>query len=139
MPKVRVSKESVKPPEALPESIYQYRLGGFKPKFSKDKGSINLNPQMKVINHPTLNGKYIFNNLNTKAGWILKAFVENLGLKMVEVGEDLDMPGEFTGPEDDPTKWVYRGPLLGRTGKVKVIQSDNTRGGIKNEIEEWLK
>lgn len=139
MPKVRVSKESVKAPEALPEGIYQYRLAGFKPQLSKDRGSINLNPQMMVINHPTLNGKHIFLNLNTKAGWILKAFVENLGLQMVEVGEDLDMPGQFDGPDEEPKNWKYTGPLLGRTGRVKVIQADNTKGGIKNEIEEWLK
>jgi hypothetical protein len=119
-----MSKESLKGLPPIPGGIFEFRVDGFKPKFSKGKDSVNLNPIIKIINNndPELNNKPIFENLNTNAGWVMNDFIHALGLEMVDNGDNVDIPGEFTGPDSDPSKWVYNGPILGRTGTVELVQ-----------------
>ena len=135
MATVKVNKDSLKGAEPHPEGIYEFRCDGFKPSFSKDRESINLNPQLKIVSHLTLNGKAIWCNLNTKAGWIMDAFVKSLGMEMVITGNDAALPGDFNGPDEDPKAWQYVGPLVGKVGKVKLIVVDNTKGKTKNDVE----
>ncbi len=76
MPVLTVSAETVegKPPKEA--GIYQVQLVGFKPKMSKNGDSINLNPQMKIVNHPVaeFNGDYVSDFLNTLFGSTVAAF-----------------------------------------------------------------
>lgn len=138
MPKLTASKEEVKGQSAMNEGMITVRLDGFKPKFSKDHGSINLNPDMKVINHPEYNGRVLFENLNTKAKWIWKDFCHCFGVPLVEVGGDIEFPGDFAGAEDAPENWQYSGPLLGQTGQIYIVQKDDTKGGIKNVVKFYV-
>lgn len=139
MPQIRIGKEALKGFEALPAGIYELRLDGFEPKWSKDKQSVNLRPKLTVVNHPdsSINdGKHrAFENLNTQAGWVLIDFCHGFGHPMTgeEPGvpmeqwtsPDAGLPGEFqpnpTEP-NNPEKWTYVGPLLGAVCKVEIIQ-----------------
>jgi hypothetical protein len=137
-PRLTASKEEVKGMEAFPEGLYTFRLDGFKPKFSKDRGSVNLNPVLKIINHSTLNDRILFENLNTKAQWIWPEFCHAFGVPLGEEKGEFVFPGDFPGDENNPESWNYIGPLLGQTGKIYVIQADNTKGGIKNAAKQYI-
>jgi hypothetical protein len=138
MPKLKASAEEVKGLPPMQAGLVTVRLDGFTPKFSKDRGSVNLNPTMKVINHAEYNDRAVFENLNTKGKWVWKDFCHAFGVAMVENNGDYEFPGDFDGPEDDPEKWQYRGPLLGQTAQIQVIQADNTKGGIANKIQFYV-
>lgn len=140
MVRITVSKEKMKGREPHPAGIYEFRVSGFKPKLSKNGDSVNLNPVLQIINHPKLNGKRLFFNMNTNAGWLLSAFCNNIKTPMVPTsdGASFDLPGEFNGPQTDPTKWVYAGPMLGRTGKCELGLVDDTKGGQRNELTKFL-
>lgn len=138
MPRLTASKEEIKGLPLLPEGMYAVRLDGFKPKHSKDKQSINLNPQMKVINHADYNDRVVFDNLNTKAKWIWKDFCHAFGIPLGENSTgDIEFPGVFDGPEDNPEGWQYRGPLVGQTAQLYLVQADNGRGGVNNKIKYY--
>jgi len=139
MPRLTVSKDDLKGGPLLPEGLYTVRLDGFKPSWSKNRGSVNLNPQMKVINHAEHNDRQAFTNLNSKARWIWPDFHHCFGVLMPssENGANVDFIG-FDGPDDEPDKWTYNGPLLGQVGQVYIIQADNTQGGVKNEIKYYV-
>lgn len=125
-PRMGVSTESLKGQPPLPVGIYHFRLDGFKPKKSKAGTSTNFNPVLKVINHPSLNDRDIFCNLNTGAGFIQLALVHALGLQMEVEGDTAYMPGKFIedpGDPDNVEKWRYEGPLLGRTGRLEVWET----------------
>jgi|ERR1700756_2111750 len=140
MPRLTATKEEIKGAPPMNEGMVTVRLDGFKPKFSKDKGSVNLNPTLKVINHAEYNDRPIFENLNTKGKWVWKDFCHAFGVPLVENGPngDLEFPGEFDGPEDDPEKWEYRGPLLGQQAQLYLVQADNTKGAIKNAVKYYV-
>ena len=140
MPKITVAKDKMKGREPHPEGIYEFRVQGFKPGLSKKKDSVNLNPLLRIVNHPTLNGKPIFFNCNTNAGWLMDLFLNSIGLEMVKdvASGDYNMPGDFNGPEGDPAKWQYAGPIIGRTGKCELILTDDTKGGKRNEVKQWF-
>lgn len=140
MPTIRVPKDKLKGFEALPPGIYQLRLDGFEPKFSKDKSSINLRPKLTVVNNQNndLNdGKHrAFENLNSQAGWVLIDFCHAFGHRMSGEEEgvpmeqwsspDAGLPGEFVpNPTDpnNPEKWTYTGPLLGQVGTVEIVET----------------
>lgn len=138
MPKLTASKEEIKGLPPMAEGIVTVRLDGFEPKLASKKDSVNLNPLMKVINHAEYNDRRIFENLNTKGKWVWKDFCHAFGVPLQEVGGDFEFPGEFDGPEDDPTKWQYRGPLLGQQAQLYVVQADDTKGGIKNAVKYYI-
>lgn len=124
MPKLTASSEDIKGLPQMKEGMLTVRLDGFKPAFSKDRGSVNLNPTMKVINHSEYNDRQVFENLNTKAKFIWKDFCHGFGVPLLAVGDDFEFPGEFDGPEDQPDKWEYRGPLLGQQAQLYIVQTD---------------
>ena len=129
------SKEEIKGLAPVPEGLYTIRCDGFKPAFSKDKGSVNLNPILKITNHAEYNDRVIFDNLNTKAKWIWKDFCHCLGVPLPEdAAGDFEFPGNFEGNDSEPEKWVYTGPVTGQLGQVYVVQSvynDKTSNKIK--------
>jgi len=138
MPRMGVSTESLKGMPTMPQDIYTVRLDGFEPRFSKDRGSVNLNPKLVVINHPTLNDRRVFDNLNSKAGWIQLDFCHAFGLPMLVEGDTSFIPGEFQGPDNDPERWSYVGPLTGRLAKAEVAEVDNQRGGTRNAVKRYI-
>jgi len=139
VPKLTASKEEVKGLPPMGEGLITVRLDSFTPKLSAKKDSVNLNPVMKVINHAEYNDRVVFENLNTKGKWVWKDFCHAFGVPLVEGSNgDVEFPGNFDGPEDDPTKWQYRGPLIGQQAQVYLIQADNTKGGIANKIKYYV-
>lgn len=146
MPKLTASKDKIEGLPPLPEGIYAFRLDGFKPAKASKGGSVNLNPIMKVINHPEYNDRNIFENLNTKGEWVWKDFCHALGVELPMDGADsYEFPGTFNCrvhgdqcPQDDPQNWDYTGPLLGQVGQCYQVQADNTRGGIINKTKYYV-
>jgi hypothetical protein len=134
--RLTASKDEIKGLPAMNEGLVTLRLDGFKPKFSKDKGSVNLNPILKITNHPEYNDRVVFENLNTKGKWVWKDFCHAFGVPMVELpGGDFEFPGDFAGADDNPESWQYSGPLVGQLGQVYLVQADDTKGGIKNAVK----
>lgn len=139
MPRLTASKEEVKGQPAMAEGLVTIRLDGFEPKLASKKDSVNLNPTLKIINHPEHNDRRVFENLNTKAKWVWKDFCHAFGVPLLEATNgDVEFPGDFDGPEDDPTKWQYRGPLTGQQAQAYLIQSDDTKGGIRNAVKYYV-
>lgn len=151
MPKLTFSKEKVE--QSFPvvdEGIYEIRCDGFTPKKNKDwdnKPSINLNPVLTLIGSdngmpvPTLgNGKpmTIMYSLNTSAEWIMSDFCHCFGLPLEKVNDtEFTIPGDFQGPEGDPSQWQYRGPLMGRKGKVFLVKTDY-KGKPQNKVKYFV-
>jgi hypothetical protein len=145
MPKMSASKEEVKGLPLMNEGLVQVRLDGFKPQLSKKKDSVNLNPQMKVVNHAEYNDRNVFDNLNTKGKWVWGDFCHAFGVPMVQVGDDFEFPGDFVckshGAEckgDDPENWDYVGPLTGQVGQLYLVQGDNGKGGLVNKTKYYV-
>ncbi len=146
MPRLTASKEEVKGQSPMPEGLVTIRLDSFEPKFSKDKGSINLNPTLKIINHAEHNDRRVFENLNTKAKWVWKDFCHAFGVPLIiDASGDVEFPGNFDCSNhgeacdgSDPTNWQYRGPLVGQQAQAYLIQSDDTKGGIRNAIKYYV-
>ena len=137
-PRLTASKEAVQGPAPMPEGMYTVRFDGFDPKYAKDKQSVNLNPKLKVINHPEYNDRPIFDNWNTKAVWLWPDYHHAFGVPIAkDGGGDYEFVG-FDGPEDDPTKWQYNGPLIGQQAQLYLVQADNTKGGVKNAIKYYV-
>jgi hypothetical protein len=139
MPRLTASKEDIKGLPPLPEGLYTFRCEGFKPKFSKDKNSINLNPIMKITNHATYNDRSVFENLNTKGKWVWKDFCHCFGVPLIEDGAgDFEFPGDFVGADDNPESWQYTGPLVGQIGQAYIVQKDDTKGGVANAVKFYV-
>lgn len=139
MPKLTASKEEIKGLPPMKEGMLTVRLDGFKPKWSKDKGSVNLNPEMTVINHAEYNDRKVFDNLNTKGKWVWKDFCHAFGVPMAEDSNgDFEFPGDWDTPDgkdaSEPENWIYRGPLLGQTAQLYIIQS-SYNGQDNNKIK----
>lgn len=119
------SKEQLSGKPPVPAGWYQLRLTGFKPKVVGKDGdkSISFNPQIEVINNPEHDGGKVWENLNSKAGWIINDLCHACGQPLVEVQDgnqgteaaSFTMPGVWinsdTSPEE-PEKWEYQGPLM---------------------------
>ena len=138
MPKITFSKESLEPKPPIPDGLYEVRLEGFEPKYSKDRTSINLNPVLKIINHPTETGRRVFDNLNSSAAWIIEGFTNAFGLELVSDGSGgFNIPGDFNGPEDNPEQWSYTGPLTGCVAKV-FLKRVTYNGKESSKIDQWF-
>jgi hypothetical protein len=148
MPQIRVNKETLKGFEQLPVGTYTLRLDGFEPKFSQDKKSVNLRPKLVVVGNanPELNdGKHrAFDTLNSQAGWIHIEFCHGFGLQLdgEENGVPMEnwsaptvgIPGQFNpdpADADNPEKWTYEGPLLGKTTQVEIVSIPGFKKGTK--------
>jgi hypothetical protein len=138
VPRLTASKEEVKGPPPMPEGLYTLRCDGFKPRWSKDKGSVNLNPILKITNHHEHNDRIVFENLNTKAKWIWTDFSHAFGVPYPDATGSYDFPGDFPGDKDNPETWQYVGPLLGQLCQVYLVQADDTKGGVKNAIKFYV-
>jgi hypothetical protein len=147
--KFSASKDEIKGLPAIPEGMYEVRLDAFKCTFSKDKQSVNLNPQMRIVGHSQHNDRLPgFFSLNTKAKFLWMDFCHCFGVPVpVDGAGEYEFPGNFGDfAEDEPEKWDYRGPLLGQTGQVYVIQGParDKQGNIKpgadprNEIKFFV-
>jgi hypothetical protein len=136
MPRLTASREQVQG-ECLPEEMYEVRLDGFKPKWSKDRSSVNLNPILRVINHSKFNDKPLFESLNSGAPWIWPDFHHCFGVSCPRDAKgDYEFAG-FDGPDDNPEVWMYSGPLLGQTGRVYVIQREYN-GRMQNAVKFYV-
>ena len=139
MPKLTANKEEINGLPPMGEGMVTVRLDGFDPKLAKKKDSVNLNPQMKIINHAEYNDRNVFENLNTKGKWVWKDFCHAFGVPLVETPNGaVEFPGNFDGPEEDPTKWQYHGPLTGQQAQLYLIQGDNGSGGINNKVKYYV-
>lgn len=141
MPKIGASKEQLKGLPPLPPGIYHVRLDKFEPKKPKKPGSdsVNLNPVLKIINHPTLNDRIVFFSFNTAFSPNILEFCHGFGERLVADGEDMNIPGEFVPlDEPDPTKWTYMGPLSGRTARVELTEKDNGKGGKNIAVKKFF-
>ena len=137
MSKISFSKEQLEG-NVYPPGLYDLRLEGFEPAWSKKRDSVNLNPVLKIVNHPTLNNKRVFDNLNSSAGWILEAFCHAFGHAFVpNANGGGDMPGDFPGPEDDPEQWHYVGPLTGCVAKV-MLKTTSYNGKDSTKVDQWI-
>lgn len=137
MAKIGFSKEELSG-NVIPEGLYEIRLEGFEPELSSKKTSINLNPVLKVVNHQTLNGKRVFDNLNSGASWIITAFSHAFGQPLTpNASGGGDIPGEFMGPDDQPDKWQYVGPLQGMVGKA-MVKTTTYNGKENSKIDQWI-
>jgi hypothetical protein len=135
MAKISVPKTQLEGFTTVPAGVYEVRLDGFKPVLSKKKDSVNLEPVLHIINHPNQNDQRLFEHMNTGC-WYMQDVVHAFGLEMVDNGDKLDIPGEFLGPDNDPTQWSYTGPLVGRTAKVRTIVGEyNSKP--QTYIDQW--
>jgi len=151
MPKMSIPSKSLQPPDPIPPGIYDVMLTGFKPTLSKQKEgktqSINLNPQMKIINSTetdaegkSLNGKPIFENLNMQAGWVIKDLIHSFGQDFVPspTPDDPDAKGVpgfdiwDTADMKSPQTWPpYNGPLLNEVGRLEIVQVPGATASAK--------
>jgi hypothetical protein len=139
MPKITVNKESLEGLPSLPAGTYDVRLDGFKPRKSKKGDSVNLNAIFKVINNPTYNDREIWLNCNTSFPPAMYDMAHGMGVPFeAEDTADPQFPGEFQGPDDDPSKWNYIGPLIGRTGQIEVADKDNGKGGTNSGVKRFF-
>ena len=139
MAKIKIKKESLEGPKRIPPGIYTLRFDGFEPAWTKAKDSYNLNPVMKIINHPELNDRRVYDNLNSNAGWIMHDLCHCFGVPLAGTADDPELPGEFTpAGETDPTKWKYRGDLSGQTGQVEVAEATSNTGKTYINVKRYL-
>lgn len=125
MAKMSISKEKLER-KLTPGGIYDVHLSGFKPSKGKSNpDNINLNPIVKIIGHPDFTGKPVFLSLPMSEGWMQQDFVHSFGLEMEQgTNGDVNMPGDWDFPTQDPATWKYRGPLLGKTAKWELIETE---------------
>lgn len=146
MPSIKAPKDSLTGPAPIPNGVYTIRLDGFKPQNSSKGGSINMNPQLKIVNDPELNDRKVPENLNSQAGWVHIEFAHGFGMEMVENGDDVSIPGTWKcknhGTDEcncDPKdNWEYIGPLVGKLAKVEIVMTSNNKGGMKPSIKRYF-
>lgn len=137
MAKIQYSKEDLAG-NVYPDGPYELRLESFEPELSKKGDSTNLNPVLKIVNHPTLNGKRVFDNMNTGAPWIIEAIVHAFGHSLTpNASGGGDLPGEFNGPDDTPSEWEYVGPLTGSVARV-MLKKTSYQGKDSSKVDQWF-
>lgn len=141
--KMKVSNDRIEGMDVVPAGQYDVKLIGFKPKSSSKGDSVNLNAMLEIVNHPDYAGRKVFDSLNTPGGAFTHPdFVHCFGLPMETDGKDSWIPGEWDGDpirfkEADPTTFVYKGPLVGRVGKIEIAV-DNYNGKDNNKIRRYF-
>jgi hypothetical protein len=139
MAKIGISKESLQGLPDLEAGIYEFRIDGFKPKTSSKKTSINLNPQLIVINHSKYNDRHIWHNCNSAFPPGMIDLCHSVGVRFDnEDGDDPQFPGEFV-PDGAPIEQTsYQGPLMGQIGKCEVAESDDGKGGKTMKLKRFF-
>lgn len=138
---MKISKDKIAGQEVIPSGTYDIKLVLFKPGAAKS-GTLSLNPMMEVINNQEYASRKLFDTLNIGGAFTYPDFCHCFGLPMETDGKDFWLPGAWDGDaakfkEDDYSTWVYKGPLVGRTGKVEVIV-DNYNGRDNNKINRYF-
>lgn len=139
----KVDTSKVEGQELFPPGIYEIKLISFKPQKASKGTSTSLNALMEVTNHPDFSGRKLYDTLNEGGAWLWPDFVHCFGLPMETDGESYWIPGEWDGDKikykaDDPSTWVYKGPLISRTGKAEIAVADNTKGRDVNKIKRYF-
>jgi hypothetical protein len=137
----KVDQSKIEGQEVFPPGIYEVKLIKFSPKKAKS-GSTSLKPMLEVVNHSEYAGRKLYDELNEGGAFTWPDFCHCFGLPMETDGDSSWLPGEWDGDkvkfkEDDPATWVYKGPLVGRTGKVEVAV-DNYQGRDNNKIKRYF-
>jgi len=139
------SKESIEGPAPAPDGWYQLIFKGFKPAHAKDKQSINLNPQLEIVNHNTEDGKKVWDNGSTNGDYaqsIVLALVHATGQPEVPSANGdggWELPGILDGMDqypDNPEKWDYKGPMLNQVIEVELYV-DEYNGRKSNKIAQY--
>jgi hypothetical protein len=139
---MKISNEKLEGQDVFPPGEYQVKLVSFRPELSKKGDSTNLNALMVVVGHPEFANRKLFDTLNSGGAFTWPDFVHCFGLPMETDGANSWIPGSWDGDpakfkEDDPKTWVYKGPLVGRTGKVAVVV-DSYNGKDNNKIDRYF-
>jgi hypothetical protein len=134
--------------KVVDEGVYWLTFNGFAPKMSQKGDSINFYPQLDITSMedgspaPTKDdGRPIslMFNCNEKAKWIINDMVHAFGIPLEEDGQGNSMiPGVWVPEgEQDITKCEYKGPLIGKKGKVHLIKGD-FNGTPQNKIKSFF-
>lgn len=145
---MKQSKEQVEGKESAPDNIYELKLVGFKPAFSKKrdtspadwKPSLSLNARMEIVNNPAEEGKLVYELLNINS-FMWSDFCHAFGLPMEFDGESYSLPGTWDSkPDFDVNKaetYFYEGPLLGRTCRADV-GTKTFAGKTSNAVRKYF-
>ncbi len=134
---MKVSNATIEGLDVIPPGPYEIKLVSFAPKLSKKGDTVNFNPCMVVVGHPEFAGRKIFDTLNSN-GYQFADFSHCFGLPLDTDGKDSWLPGSFDGePSADPKTLPYKGPLVGRTGKI-IVAVDNYNGKDSNKVERYI-
>lgn len=145
MPNLTFPKSALEPRPNMPSGMIQVVFTGFKPKLSKKKEgkeqSVNLNPEIKVINDSRtdkegkpINGQKLFESLNLSFLPRVQDFCHALGVPMTEDGDNVDLPGYWDGDttQRDPALWgQYHGPLQGEVATLELAEVPSRKAGAK--------
>lgn len=126
---------------AVDEGVQTLKLTGIDSKFSKDRGSINWTFNFEIYGHQKKDGSAVTlkNWVNSKAGWVQNDLCHALGIPMeAQPDGSIALPGDFNGPQDEPEKWQYRGPLVGRTCKAYLVKETSSKGTEVNNIKYFI-
>jgi len=134
--KMGVDPEQVKAPKPVQGGWYDLKLVGFKPKMSKDKGSLNLNANLVVVNAKAEeNDTKVYMGLNSKFARAWADFAHGFGFPL---NPDGTLPGDFIPDDKDKEnveKYQYKGPLLGKILHAELIVS-TYQGNERNEVNQ---
>lgn len=129
--------------KTAPNGIYTLALKGFRPKMNKNQDGANFNAQMEVQENPEYDGVKVYETLSSKAGFTQLDFSHAFGLEIEDLGNgQYAIPGNWDGDpekfkEDDPSTWVYEGPLVGRTAKVELA-IDTYMGKENSKVKQYI-
>lgn len=134
--KMGVDPEKIKAPKPAPAGWYDLKFTGFRPKKSKAGDSINFNPVMEIINHPTEAGKKVYETLSQKMDRAVNDFSHAFGFPLEADGS---IPGDWIPDPNDLNnveKMQYKGPLLGKTCRAELIVS-TYNGNDSNKVKQY--
>lgn len=140
---MKVSSDKLEGQDVFPAGQYDVKLVSFKPSMSKGQTPTqNLNALMVVVNHSEFADRKLYDSLNVGGAFTWPDFVHCFGFPMETDGTNSWIPGDWDGDPakfnpDDVTTWKYKGPLIGRTGKVEVAV-DNYNGKDNNKIRRYF-
>lgn len=139
---MKISNDKLEGQDVIPPQVYELKLVAFKPAAAKSGASTNLKPVFEVVSPVEFAGRKVFDTLNTGGAWMYPDFCHAFGLPMETDGKESWLPGQWDGDaskfkEDDPSTWVYKGPLVGRVAKVEVAV-DNYNGKDNNKVRRYF-
>lgn len=133
MPQIKIPKGALEPRPSFAPGLIQVQVRGFKPEKSKKGDSINLNPQLAVVNDNRqfpdgrpYNGQSIPTSLNTQFFGQLFDFCHCFGVPMPEdKNGDRPLPGSYGNGDldEEPRLWgPYSGPLKDQIGTLELVE-----------------